>query len=499
MTLTDIKEKITGQLSKLTIDDFYSDPQISFAKKTFMELTKLKSEDEFEKFLSDKFPETTAETLRFYLEQAITKFTEQIASVEKLIQTSQTEIDKLDKQVAKKKEQQAAIPKQQDKTKSELTEIETEIKQIKPLAGKPPYDKQMEALEKAKEKKQKELDNYPTAISKLKSEVDELQTKIKSEKEIIATKQSEIKTIQTSIGSKQKELEQLTEKETTHFKNEYSSLEFLFLALLHKGIRKEPVFKTVKTGKTIYNYRGAKCAEEIQEKTGELILASHKIGFDEVCKFISSLTISANSIPKDWRKIIYQTLSNPIADIAGSISKIRRDNTEYFKQKPLELTHIDTSTLLATKIAAKTNYSIRTANNKIVLALSGGLSATISFREKGDLIAKFQKQPFEIYANCFSREQYVLQTLYYQTGYANSEIQVKTPGGYYILTDKFVIEIEFDAAPILFDNNSVIKFAPNISGKAKHEDEVKAAEEAEEEAEEERRRRDDDDYYDDYY
>ena len=494
MTLTDIKEKITGQLSKLTIDDFYSDPQISFAKKTFMELTKLKSEDEFEKFLSDKFPETTAETLRFYLEQAITKFTEQIASVEKLIQTSQTEIDKLDKQVAEKKEQQAAIPKQQDKTKSELTEIETEIKQIKPLAGKPPYDKQMEALEKAKEKKQKELDNYPTAISKLKSEVDELQTKIKSEKEIIATKQSEIKTIQTSIGSKQKELEQLTEKETTHFKNEYSSLEFLFLALLHKGIRKEPVFKTVKIRKE-HTKHGHIYYEEIQEKTGELILASHKIGFDEVCKFISSLTISANSIPKDWRKIIYQTLSNPNADIAGSISKISIYNTEYFKQKPLELTHIDTSTLLATKIAAKTNYSIRTANNKIVLALSGGLSATISFREKGDLIAKFQKQPFEIYANCFSRGQYVLQTLYYQTGYANSEIQVKTPGGYYILTDKFVIEIEFDAAPILFDNNSVIKFAPNISGKAKHEDEVKAAEEAEEE----RRRRDDDDYYDDYY
>ena len=499
MTLTDIKEKITGQLSKLTIDDFYSDPQISFAKKTFMELTKLKSEDEFEKFLSDKFPETTAETLRFYLEQAITKFTEQIASVEKLIQTSQTEIDKLDKQVAQKKEQQAAIPKQQDKTKSELTEIETEIKQIKPLAGKPPYDKQMEALEKAKEKKQKELDNYPTAISKLKSEVDELQTKIKSEKEIIATKQSEIKTIQTSIGSKQKELEQLAEKETTHFKNEYSSLEFLFLALLHKEIRKVPVFKTVKIRQkhkeNVFGL-GPIYYEEIQEKTGELILASHKIGFDEVCKFISSLTISANSIPKDWRKIIYQTLSNPIADIAGSISKIRRDNTEYFKQKPLELTHIDTSTLLATKIAAKTNYSIRTANNKIVLALSGGLSATISFREKGGLIAKFQKQPFEIYANCFSREQYVLQTLYYQTGYANSEIQVKTPGGYYILTDKFVIKIEFDAAPILFDNNSVIKFAPNISGKAKHE--VKAAEEAEE-AEEERRRRDDDDYYDDYY
>jgi hypothetical protein len=43
MTLTDIKEKIAGQLSKLTIDDFYSDPQISFANQTFSEMTKLKT------------------------------------------------------------------------------------------------------------------------------------------------------------------------------------------------------------------------------------------------------------------------------------------------------------------------------------------------------------------------------------------------------------------------------------------------------------------------
>ena len=74
-------------------------------------------------------------------------------------------------------------------------------------------------------------------------------------------------------------------------------------------------------------------------------------------------------------------------------------------------------------------------------------------------------------------------------------ISIETPGAFYILTDKFVIEIYFNAAPILFDNNSIIKFAPNISGIAKREDEI-----AEQEAEEERRRQqDDDDYYDDDY
>ena len=491
MTLTDIKEKIVEQLRKLTIDDFYSDPQLSFAKQIFSEQTKLKTDEEFEQFLTEKFPETTAETLRFSLEQSITDFNEQIADIEKKIKTSQTKIDKLETQVAEKKELQADIPIQQNKTKSELTDIETEIKQIKPLAGKPPYDKQMESLEKTKEKISKELDSFPAAISKAKEELEVLQNNIKTERETISQKQSEIKSIHSQIGNKQQELSQLQEKENTHFKNEYSSLEFLFKILLHKTISKVEIVTHKKTGKK-YSINHYYFDENDIEKTGEQILNIRHCGFDEVCKFILPFTNSKSSIPKDWRKIIYKTLSNPIPVIAGTISKIKPDSTAYFATENLGLSHIDTSTLLATKIAAKTKYSVRTSDNQIVLGLSGGLSAIISFRDKGEMISKFQKQPIEIYANCLSSAQFVLQTLYYQTGYAKSKIEIETPGGYYILTDKLVIEIEFDPAPILFDNNSVIQFAPNISGKAKHEDEV--------EAEEERRRKTEDDaYWDDYY
>jgi hypothetical protein len=476
------------QLSKQTIDDFYADPQLSFAKQIFSEQTKLKTDEEFEKFLTEKFPETIAETLRFPLEQSILDFKEQIADIEKKIIASQTRIDKLETQVIEKKEQQANIPKKQSKKKSELLEIESEIKLIKPLAGKPPYDKQVEALEMTKEKITKELDSYTVAISKSKEELEELQNKIKTEKETIFEKQSEIKSIHSQFNNKQQELYQLQEKENTHFKNEYSALEFLFKTILHKTINKVEIVTLKETGEK-YPFERYNFNEENIERNGEHHLQIRDCGFDEVGKFILPFTNSKCSIPKGWRNIIYKTLSSPIADIAGKISKIKHDSKVYFTSENLKLTHIDTSTLLATKIAAKTKYSLRKADNTIFLGLSGGLSATISFREKGNIISKFQKQPIEIYANCLSSEQFIQQTLYYQTGYANSSIEVKTPGGYYILTDKFVIEIEYVPAPILFDNNSMIQIAPNISSKAKHEDEV---------AEELRRKSEEDAYLDDY-
>ncbi len=481
MTLTDIKNKITGQLNKLTIDDFYSNPNVSFAKEIFAELTNQKSDEQIEKYLVDKFPETTVETKRFSLEQSIADLDKQIATFQSEIKDFQSDIDKLDKQTAESKEKQSDIPKQENQSKSELKKIETEIQLIKTLANKAPYIKQMEDLEKEKEKKNKEIETYPTTLDKLKIEVSELQSKSQTIKENISKNETEIKSIQTTIEKTQKELKQLNEKENTHFKNEYSSLEFLFKTLLKKTISKSEVFTHKKTGEK-YSFWN----NEEFTKTGEQELNIHRETFENYCNFMLSQTVSQNIIPKGWRKLLYQILSNPLPNLAGTISKVAYNKLFYFNSENLELTIQDATTFLATKIAVKTNYSVRTADNKIILGLSGGLSATITFREKGDLIAQFQKQQFEIYSNCFLSKRFVAHTLYQQTGYANSTISIETPGAYYILTDKFVIEIDFNAAPILFDNNSIIKFAPNISGKAKHEDEI-----AEQEA--------DDDYYDDDY
>lgn len=494
MTLTELKEKILEQINILTIDDFYSDPQLDSVKQKFTELTKLKTDDEFEKFLVDKFSETNANTLRLSLNKSISDLSEEIAIIEKSIQSSQKTIEKLNDQVSINKEQQADLPEQLEKIKTEIIGVENEIKQIKPLASKPPYDKQMVQLEKEKEKKNKEINNYPSTFSKLIGELENNQRNIKSEKEIIKKKQSEINSIKKLIDSKQKELVALSKKDATHFTNEYTSLEFLFKVLLCKDIKKEVVYREVETGEKYWN-EWAKDYRYItkSEKTDDLKLVHWDIEFSKVLQYISQLTISDDAIPKDWRNILYQIFLYPVTDLAGKILQPKSKIEKFFTREKFQLSHIDTSALLAIKIASRSNHSLRTADNKIVLGLSGGLSASISFRKKGSLINKFQNQPIEIFSKCLSYEKYVYQTLYYQEGYANSRIEVATPGEYYILTKEYIIEIKFNAAPILFDNNSIVKFAPNISGKAKRKAEIK---EAEDEEEERRLRREEDDYYD---
>jgi hypothetical protein len=214
--------------------------------------------------------------------------------------------------------------------------------------------------------------------------------------------------------------------------------------------------------------------------------------YEDLSQFITPYIIIENTIPDDWRSLLFTILSKPIPNIAGSFADIFHSRKTYFEWTELDLTYLDTSFLLAIKIAVQANQTIQTTDQEIIISLSGGMSATLSFRKKGDLIAAFQRGPFEIFAKLtkqnrsYELEQYKFQTLYYQKGYADSEIQIETPVGYYLLTENYVIEITFNPAPILFDS-SFVRNTPNISGKAKRADEIEA-----EEAE--RRRREEDDY-----
>ena len=486
MTLTDIKEKIVGQLSKMTIDDLYTDRELGFAQLIFSEITGLKKKVEFTRFLSERVKETVKENPHEstwnVLVQANMNFKKQIVTINNEMKHLQSKIDNFNTQLTIKKENQNKIPKQLEITKSLLIEIETEIKQIKQLAGKPPYDKQMVELEKNKDKRNTELNGYLSANSIFKTELEEIPIKIKLEKEIVAQKQSEIKFIETSIINNEKELETLSKKVILHYQKEYSSVQFLFITLLNKSFSDKIIYEERKTGKIIVDERGIEFDEYV--KTGKESFDINTCAFNEQWKLILSLTKTKNTTPKNWREILYMTLSRQIAEIVGNLNyEIGLSNNGS------KLTHLDQSMLLATKIAVRTNYSIKTADNKIVLALSGGFLAIISYREKGDLITKFQKESFEIYRINNTQEDFVLQTLYFQTGYANSEIKIKTPEGFYIIIDKYFIEIHFAPAPILFDSNSVIKLTPNISGKAKLEEEKRK---------EEKRKKNDDDWDDDW-
>ena len=532
--LTDIKEKIIEKLKKLTIDDFYSFPFI--AKDVFSEITGLETYEDIEKYLTDKFPEIKLETLRKSLEQSLVELDKQIKTINKEINNSQKEIEQIEKDIAVNQEKQNKLQKRPEiinaelkNIENELRDIEAEINQLKPLSGKLTYDNLLKNIETKKDAKHlekqrlnEELDSCPLKIQELKNESEGFKEKITSIKSTIGQKESEIVSIQNTISDKQNEIENLKATEENHFQNEYSSLEFLFKILLQKEIQIREVYKEVKTGRKLKQFGGRldnfveREVDEIRpEKTGEQKLETYGCSEVERKKIILSYTLNKNAIPKKWRNVLYETLSNTVIEISGIVNpngfEYRNNNKhiegyQYLKRNKEKLTIIDIATLLATKIAAKSNYFIKIEDNKIALAISGGIIAILSFREKGELIKKNQEQPFEIFIRYKekrrdeyyyyreddnSEKRFVNQTLYHQKGYADSEIQIEIPNSYYILTENFVIEIEYAPAPILFDNNSVIKFAPNISGKAKREDEIKEKEE------EERRRWDDDDDWDD--
>ena len=484
MTLKDIKDQIAEQLSKLTIDDFYLDTEISIAKQTFSKLTKLNTDKEIKKFLTDKFPETTIETIRESLQQTIKEKEKDVALISDKMTTLQEKIKLIIKKVHENEKKQKAITIAENKTNLELAHIKAEIKQIKPLAGKSPYKKQMEELEKEKGKKEKEHANYPITISNLKDEIRKLQAEINKEMEIISKKEKGIKDIKSEILKNQKELNEINKEGNTYYHDEYSALDFLFTIVLRVSIRKS-FYEKIKTGKIVYDSKRGEMVDEYTNwgYTDNPSLEIGDLTKENFHKFVLPFVNEKNIIPKDWRKILHNTLSVPIDGISGTLSLAGyRHNNDY------KMTYTDISILLATKIATKGNPSMKLGNNKIILALSGGLIAVISFRKKGNLISKYQKEkPIEIFAKQFGTNQYVLKTLYLQTGYANSEIQIETPEGFCILTEKFVIEIQYEAAPVLFGNNSILQYAPNISAKAKADDEEQAL-----------RQQEDDDWYDDY-
>jgi hypothetical protein len=198
--------------------------------------------------------------------------------------------------------------------------------------------------------------------------------------------------------------------------------------------------------------------------------------------------------------LLIEALSQGCNEISGYFKVnhyLITNESIFFQRQIIKNTEVDISFFLAMKCAAKFNESIKIDKNSLALAVSGGLYAKLSFREKGELIASFQQNKFEIFAKrhrCTKDERYLMQTLYFQSGYEDGEVQIKTPDGYYILSENFVIEIEFFAAPVLFNSDFTLRTLRNISSVAAMNDEMEEKQRIEEE-EEEDRMNDDDEYW----
>jgi hypothetical protein len=185
-----------------------------------------------------------------------------------------------------------------------------------------------------------------------------------------------------------------------------------------------------------------------------------------------------NLVPKDWRQQLHRVCSSPLRRHTGSISSPTEERARYFELKKCSLSITDMAAFLSLKIAALQYEYILTATGTIVLALPGGLAALVSFREKGKIIAKQQTKAIETYINCLQvKDQYAYHLMYHYDGGPAAGVGIETPGAYYIISEQYVLDITFIAAPMLLGFDIMAKAAQSISIVAKL-DEEKAKEEA---------------------
>ncbi len=189
-----------------------------------------------------------------------------------------------------------------------------------------------------------------------------------------------------------------------------------------------------------------------------------------MAKFVIQYVGTSSLQPKNWRKIVDTLFSSQLPKITGTIGHDQAYNSHFLKRSPLGLSVSDISTMLALKSAIRTSPAIKTEERGIVIGLSGGLFASIVFREKGSAIAKFQENPLEIFVNHLnSKHRFITETLYHQAGYAKGVVNSEIPAGYYILASEYVIEIHFNASAILLNQNPMAAFSHDISSKAKRD------------------------------
>jgi hypothetical protein len=470
MKLNEIRVDILNIFSNLTIDDLYSNSIENLVAIKIKQLTNLSTKEEIQKFLEKKFPETTPEMVTFNLNSKIQSSEEKINLFVSEIKSKNNLILKYDEEIIKKNNLINEKTKQQSSIILEIKEIEKEVKFISPLAEKAPYANQLKQLEKDKVLKIDKVKSLIADILNINKEVEAIKEKVLNEKLSIEKFENDILLLNKSVFKANEKLKEENTIKKQYYKDEYDSLEFLFKLFLQEQISTKEESILQPTGEKIYqNY--SYVDEKKWVKTGKLELSYSSLR-DGYFRFITNLVKqNKNVLPEKWRGILLKNLSAAIPKLSGEIIKTNNFGESCYKRKETPLDYVDISTLFALKIALQHNYSITTDDNEIVLGLSGGVLAKIFFKEKGKLISKFQQKDFEIFANCLHVERYKFHTLYHQTGYADSEIKIKTPGSFTFLIENFVVDIVFEPAPILLDNSNLVKFSPNISGKAKLDDE----------------------------
>lgn len=147
---------------------------------------------------------------------------------------------------------------------------------------------------------------------------------------------------------------------------------------------------------------------------------------------------------KKWLKIIVLALEKEL-QISGQLCQVYEQWFPFVFRKKQPLNHNDLSALLAIKKELTSKYftHIVTVEGKVAVLLKNRLMATISIAENKLVAESSQKNGFQIYRN----------TMSYESSLNNPERGLvwwykhnKLPPPYFMITDKYVIELEFSLA-----------------------------------------------------
>ena len=109
----------------------------------------------------------------------------------------------------------------------------------------------------------------------------------------------------------------------------------------------------------------------------------------------------------------------------------------------------------------RSDLFVTTHEQEILMPVSSGIAAKIAFRKTGQYVVESIQSESRIYSMTdFSHEankdyRFEDKTLLHVSGYTKSAINVHIPNGYYFVSNDYIMQLEFIAAPILL-NTGVI-------------------------------------------
>jgi hypothetical protein len=443
MTITALKNKIVAKLKELSIDDYYFDPKLRYIKGRFKKEFGGDSDEKIKEYLISRFPETFDGGIELYrkeeLDILLAKIDELNTSANKIKDSVASKLNEKEKAESTTTE----LTEQENTLKTECDDLNKEIEVFKSLEGKSKYENQIKELNDALNEKAERIKQIPQLRSNktllLKSLDNEL---LSLEKQLIELN-AEIAAVQNAHDKILMPFGNIENQSANHYKQEKESHKFLCKLLLRLEDYEEYYYKSRS------KYKKNRQADEGVESM--VRIESN----DEYSEFMKQFFYQERILPDDWNKILIKIIESPIPAFEGNLYVKGNENGECIVTGRMFGSSLTLSCLLSLKMGLFKNQYIECKSNTVLLYLSGGISASITFREVSKLVEKKQDTEPNFYFLVENSKKGVDSlALYYQSGIAESEIQICILEGFYIIYNDYIITISFEATPILIESNN---------------------------------------------